>query len=158
MRSDGTILVDVDGDDCAAYAHNPGFCGSYDTVDFIAADLCCGCGGGGERIDESGDDRGNESVDDDVEDTDDEIVINCQCECDADDYTCWRECHGCLEDIFGSESDVGDEGEESEEEPPTPVGIDCMDQCRPCTLEMMECWEECHACLDPHFDDDATQE
>ena len=115
--------------------------------------MCCGCGGGGERIDESGDDRGNESVDDDVEDTDDEIVINCQCECDADDYTCWRGCHGCLEDIFGSESDVGDE----EEEPPTPVGIDCMDQCRPCTLEMMECWEECHACLDPHFSDEAIQ-
>jgi len=76
---------------------------------------------------ESEDDRGNESDDNGVLDNDEEIEINCLCECDADDYTCWRECHGCLEDIFGSESDVGDEGEESEEEPPTPVGIDCMD-------------------------------
>ena len=79
VTPDGSILVDKDGDDCAAYAHNPGFCGNYDTAEFNAGDLCCACGGGGERIEESGDDRGNESGNDGVEDNDDEIEINCQC-------------------------------------------------------------------------------
>ena len=84
------------------------------------------------------------------------MEINCQCLCDADDRTCWLGCFECLEPIFGSESEV-DEEEESEEEPPSPVGIDCQDQCQPCTFDDIECWEECHACLDPHFNDDAIQ-
>ena len=69
---------------------------------------------------------------------------------DSNDQTCWLGCYVCLEEIFGSESD-------EEEEPPAPVGIECQDQCQPCTFDMMECWEECHACLDPHFGDDTIQ-
>jgi hypothetical protein len=38
--------------------------------------------------------------------------------------------------------------------PPEPVGIECTDECNECTFEDMDCWEECHACLDPHFDDE----
>ena len=95
VTPDGSILVDKDGDDCAAYAHNPGFCGRYDAPDFVAGDLCCGCGGGGVRIEETADNGNNEFVDegeeengndgeeengdDGEEENDDVISVNCQC-------------------------------------------------------------------------------
>ena len=37
---------DVGGDGCDWYAANPSACGSYDTPDFSAGDMCCACGGG----------------------------------------------------------------------------------------------------------------
>ena len=37
---------DSAGDSCAWYDANPTGCGNYDTSEFIAAEMCCGCGGG----------------------------------------------------------------------------------------------------------------
>ena len=37
---------DVGGDQCDWYERNPGNCGSYDTLDFVANEMCCTCGGG----------------------------------------------------------------------------------------------------------------
>jgi hypothetical protein len=37
---------DSGGDTCVWYDINIGSCGGYDTDDFIAASLCCVCGGG----------------------------------------------------------------------------------------------------------------
>lgn len=38
---------DTDGDTCSGYYDaNPSSCGSYDTEEFIAAEMCCVCGGG----------------------------------------------------------------------------------------------------------------
>ena len=39
-------LGDITGDQCEWYERNPGFCGDYDTTDFIASAMCCTCGGG----------------------------------------------------------------------------------------------------------------
>ena len=39
-------LLDRFDDGCAWYENNAGKCGDYDTDEFIAADLCCACGGG----------------------------------------------------------------------------------------------------------------
>ena len=38
--------TDMDGDACSLYYSSPSICGYYDDGDFIAADLCCSCGGG----------------------------------------------------------------------------------------------------------------
>ena len=86
IRSDNTIIGDIDGDGCDLYAVNPSWCGgSYDTTEFISADMCCACGGGRDLGEESGDDGGNgsgddgveDSGDDGVEDSGDEQEINC---------------------------------------------------------------------------------
>jgi len=77
VNPDGSIIVDMDRDSCDVYAHNPDFCGQYNTAEFNAADFCCACGGGGERNEESTDGSGNETVDEGVEDNDEEIEINC---------------------------------------------------------------------------------
>ena len=37
---------DSGGDKCDWYVEREGSCGAYDTVDFIAAEMCCACGGG----------------------------------------------------------------------------------------------------------------
>ena len=34
------------GDQCDWYERNPGYCGNFDTVDFVASAMCCTCGGG----------------------------------------------------------------------------------------------------------------
>lgn len=40
-------MSDSDGETCSSYYESYyDFCGSWDTVDFIAADACCECGGG----------------------------------------------------------------------------------------------------------------
>lgn len=44
--TDGTNITDSWGDSCSWYSDYPGACGTYDDSDFIATDLCCGCGGG----------------------------------------------------------------------------------------------------------------
>ena len=90
MNSDGSIIGDIDG--CDVYAHNPSFCGQYDTFEFIAADFCCACGGGGDP---------DESI----------PTVNCQCNCN-DSRTCWIGCWECLGEILGSESEGGEEVEE----------------------------------------------
>ena len=38
--------TDAYGDDCTWYDSNAGSCGSYDSDNFEASDLCCACGGG----------------------------------------------------------------------------------------------------------------
>ena len=38
--------VDSWGDGCEWYYDSEGSCGSFDTDDFSAAELCCACGGG----------------------------------------------------------------------------------------------------------------
>jgi hypothetical protein len=38
--------IDSDGFGCIWYDNNPDDCGAYDDDDFVAADVCCGCGGG----------------------------------------------------------------------------------------------------------------
>jgi len=75
------------------------------------------------------------------------VIIDCSCECDPDDFTCWETCYVCLDEIFGT-----DEESQDEEQTPEPEGLDCEDVCD-CDFEEMMCWEECHACLDPHFGD-----
>jgi hypothetical protein len=46
---DNESVSDAEGNTCFSYSFynkNPESCGIYDTEDFIAADECCGCGGG----------------------------------------------------------------------------------------------------------------
>jgi hypothetical protein len=38
--------TDTTGDDCSWYDNYPGTCGSYDTADFHANEMCCACSGG----------------------------------------------------------------------------------------------------------------
>jgi len=37
---------DTTGDQCDWYERNPGYCGNFDTLDFVASAMCCTCGGG----------------------------------------------------------------------------------------------------------------
>ena len=39
-------LGDSYGDTCAEYVGNEGWCGNYDTAEFVSNDMCCACGGG----------------------------------------------------------------------------------------------------------------
>ena len=39
-------IGDVGGDQCDWYERNSGYCGYYDTEDFVASAMCCTCGGG----------------------------------------------------------------------------------------------------------------
>ena len=48
--------VDSWGDGCSWYATHDGYCGDFDTADFVAADLCVACGGGAvPALDRGGD-------------------------------------------------------------------------------------------------------
>ena len=38
--------LDDDGFGCNWYANSPEDCGNFDNSDFVAAEMCCGCGGG----------------------------------------------------------------------------------------------------------------
>ena len=59
--------TDPYGDDCAAYANFPDWCGNYDDDDFQSNDMCCACGGG----DSSGGDAGGGDDTGDAGDTGD---------------------------------------------------------------------------------------
>ena len=47
--ADTDTTVDSYGDTCAYYYDFPGNCGSGDTADFVARELCCACGGGADE-------------------------------------------------------------------------------------------------------------
>jgi len=47
------------------YTQNPGWCGGYDTAEFISREMCCVCGGGRELDDNGDDDSGDDGNDGD---------------------------------------------------------------------------------------------
>ena len=63
--ADGNLIGDVDGDPCTLYTQNPGWCGGYDTAEFISREMCCVCGGGRELDDNGDDDSGDDGDDGD---------------------------------------------------------------------------------------------
>ena len=46
IRLNGIIVRDLNGNGCDQYALNLDWCGNYDSKAFIAAQMCCACGGG----------------------------------------------------------------------------------------------------------------
>ena len=48
---DGVVITDSYGDGCAEYANNIGWCGNYDSENFLSTEMCCACGGG-ETVEE----------------------------------------------------------------------------------------------------------
>ena len=38
--------TDRQGDGCDVYDPHPGYCGLFDTADFISQSMCCACNGG----------------------------------------------------------------------------------------------------------------
>merc|ERR1711876_102415 len=54
------------------------------------------------EADEGDEGEGDEGEADEGDEGED--LISCPCDCDPMEYTCWEQCHACLDAIFGMES------------------------------------------------------
>merc|ERR1739844_379050 len=54
------------------------------------------------EADEGDEGEGDEGEGEEGDEGDD--LISCPCDCDPMEYTCWEQCHACLDAIFGMES------------------------------------------------------
>jgi hypothetical protein len=142
VRTDGTIINDG-ADDCDDYAQNTGWCGRFDTDEFLSEQMCCACNGG---------DRSEGEEEDPVEEEDDEEV---------DDEEEDDEQEG--DDEEGDDEEVDDEEEDDEQEGDDEEGDDEQEgddqgtifvTCY-CTCEATDflCLKDCLMCLYPALGD-----
>lgn len=103
---------DTWGDGCEWYADSQDYCGHYDDVDFVAGDMCCGCGGGTASVcTDSGADTSGDATGDHCE-WYTEYPSGCGMY-DTDDFHSNEMCCACKSDCNDSEGETRDWGGDS---------------------------------------------
>ena len=168
VRTDGTT-IDDGADGCAEYAQNPGWCGKFDTDEFLSEQMCCACNGGdrseggeedpveeeddeevddGEEEDEEVDDGEEEEEEVDDGEEDDEEVDDGEEEDEDDEEVDDGEEED--EEVDDGEEDDEEGDDEQEGDDQGTIFVDCS-----CTCESSDflCLKDCLMCLYPALGD-----